>query len=133
MPKFSRRNILKTTVGATVLLGGTYGVHKMLTKSADIDVIKAQPLPIPKLLAGTKIDGQQVYNLTMQKGISVFVPGKETPTLGYNGNILGPTLLMNKGEDVVINVTNQLGEPTTTHWHGLHLPAKMDGGPYQTI
>ena len=40
---------------------------------------------------------------------------------------------MHKGDDVVINVSNQLGEPTTTHWHGLHLPAIMDGGPHQKI
>jgi bilirubin oxidase len=40
-------------------------------------------------------------------------------------------LLMRKGDEVVINVTNQLGEPMTTHWHSIHLPAIMDGGPHQ--
>ena len=63
----------------------------------------------------------------------VYVPGTNTATFAYNGNILGPTLLMHKGDEVVINVTNQLGEPTTTHWHGIHLPAVMDGGPHQVI
>jgi bilirubin oxidase len=33
----------------------------------------------------------------------------------------------------MINVTNQLVEATTTHWHGIHLPAEMDGGPHQPI
>ncbi len=133
MPKFSRRNILKVSVGAGVLLGGGYGAFRVLTKPAALDVIHSQPLPIPPLLTGTEIDGQKVYDLTMQKGVSNFVEGKETETWGYNGNILGPSLLMHKGDDVVLNVTNKLGEPTTTHWHGVHLPAKMDGGPYQVI
>ena len=74
------------------------------------------------------MDGKQIYDLTMQKGSMAYVSGMQTATFGYNGNILGPTLLMHKGDEVIINVTNQLGEPTTTHWHGLHLPAIMDGG-----
>ena len=101
--------------------------------SKAIGVIHSQPLPIPNLLTGKEIDGQKVYDLTMSRGAMVFVPGKKTVTWGYNGNILGPTMLMNKGDDVAINVTNQLGEPSTTHWHGLHLPAAMDGTPYQRI
>ena len=61
------------------------------------------------------MDGKQIYDLTMQKGSMAYVSGMQTATFGYNGNILGPTLLMHKGDEVVINVTNQLGEPTTTH------------------
>lgn len=101
--------------------------------STATNVIRSQPLPIPELLTGSDIGGQKVYDLTMQQGSMVYVPGTNTATFAYNGNILGPTLLMRKGDEVVINVTNQLGEPTTTHWHGIHLPAVMDGGPHQVI
>jgi len=45
----------------------------------------------------------------------------------------GPTLIMNKGDAVKLNVTNNLSEATTTHWHGFHIPAIMDGGPHQLI
>ncbi|MGR3290406.1 MAG: multicopper oxidase domain-containing protein, partial [Paracoccaceae bacterium] len=131
--KYSRRNILKTSAGAAVLLGGGFGVFKYLTKPPNLDVVQSQPLPIPPLLTGINVDGRQVYDLIMQRGSMEFVVGETTQTFGYNGDILGPTLMMNKGDDVVINVTNNLGEPTTTHWHGLHLPANMDGGPHQRI
>jgi hypothetical protein len=40
---------------------------------------------------------------------------------------------MQKGDSVVINVTNTMPFATTTHWHGMHLPAVMDGGPHQLI
>jgi FtsP/CotA-like multicopper oxidase with cupredoxin domain len=32
-----------------------------------------------------------------------------------------------------MNVRNDLPEPTTVHWHGMHLPAAADGGPHQPI
>jgi bilirubin oxidase len=32
-----------------------------------------------------------------------------------------------------MNVTNKLNESTTVHWHGMHLPSVMDGGPHQVI
>ena len=131
----SRRNFLRLLAGgAVVLLGGGYLLRDLFLKdhnpsSTATDVIRGQRLPIPDLLTGTEMDGKQVYDLTMQQGSMTYVPGKQTATFAYNGNILGPTLLMHKGDEVVINVTNQLGEPTTTHWHGIHLPAIMDGGP----
>jgi len=40
---------------------------------------------------------------------------------------------MNKGDVVNMNVTNKLNDSTTVHWHGMHLPAIMDGGPHQII
>jgi FtsP/CotA-like multicopper oxidase with cupredoxin domain len=96
-------------------------------------LITGQRLPIPELEAGEMIGGQRVFDLRIQRGSMAFVTGKQTPTFGYNGEMLGPTLVMDKGDDVVLNVTNNLGEPTITHWHGLHLPAVMDGGPHQRI
>ena len=131
----SRRTFLKLSAGGTVvLLGGGYLLRDQFLNdgnpsSTAPEVISGQRLPIPTLLTGTEIDGKQVYDLTMQQGSMDYVPGKTTATFAYNGNILGPTLLMHKGDEVVLNVTNQLGEPTTTHWHGIHLPAIMDGGP----
>jgi blue copper oxidase len=74
-----------------------------------------------------------VYDLTARRGFTEFFAGLPAPTLGYNGNLLGPVLRMRRGERVRLNVTNRLGEPTTCHCHGLHLPAIADGGPHQVI
>lgn len=91
------------------------------------------PLPIPPLMTGDTANGFREYNLMMRTGLTEFLDGVDTPTKGYNGSYLGPTLLLNKNELVSINVTNQTGMETTTHWHGLHLPADVDGGPHQTF
>jgi bilirubin oxidase len=82
---------------------------------------------IPDTLSGTTL------NLTVQSGTTTFFTGYNTPTYGYNGNLLGPTLLMNKGDSITINVTNNLPIPTTVHWHGFHVAARNDGGPLQNI
>jgi bilirubin oxidase len=77
-----------------------------------------------------------VYNLNVQNGTTQFWPNVNTPTYGINGPILGPTLIMSKGDTVTMNVTNNLtgnGNSTTMHWHGLHVPAMDDGGPHQLI
>ncbi len=84
-------------------------------------------LPIPPLMNGP------IYNLNMQNGTYQFNPGIISQTMGFNGNILGPTLVMNAGTNVSMNVTNSLGENTTVHWHGLHVAAENDGGPHTVI
>lgn len=49
--------------------------------------------------------------------------------IGYNGKSPGPVLRFKEGENVRINVTNNLDEMTSIHWHGLILPFKQDGVP----
>ncbi len=92
------------------------------------------PLNIPPLLEPTiDEDGTKNFTLTMQKGTTEFFPGKQTNTWGINGSYLGPTIRVSKGDQVSFDVINDLGETSTLHWHGMHLPAEMDGGPHQMI
>ncbi len=54
-----------------------------------------------------------------------------SPKLAYtvNGSIPGPTLRWKQGDTVTVRVTNTLDEETSIHWHGILLPANMDGVP----
>ena len=85
------------------------------------------PLFIPNTLSGGTIE------LNLDEGEVEFYNGFSTNTIGYNQDILGPTLILEKGNDVAFNVTNNLSETTTLHWHGLHVSADNDGGPHTTI
>ncbi len=76
---------------------------------------------------------EREFSLQLQEGLTRFLPDLDTPTLGFNGSYLGPTLRLRTGEPLVINVNNAMQEATTVHWHGLHLPAKQDGGPHQVL
>jgi FtsP/CotA-like multicopper oxidase with cupredoxin domain len=53
--------------------------------------------------------------------------------MAYNGSVPGPTLSVREGDRVVVHFRNDLAEPTTVHWHGLHLPAGADGSPYDPV
>jgi CopA family copper-resistance protein len=46
-----------------------------------------------------------------------------------NGSIPAPTLHWNEGDTVTLRVANTLDEDTSIHWHGILLPANMDGVP----
>jgi FtsP/CotA-like multicopper oxidase with cupredoxin domain len=47
--------------------------------------------------------------------------------LAYNGSIPGPTLKVQEGSEVVVNVENQGDLEATVHWHGLRLENRYDG------
>ncbi len=85
------------------------------------------PLFIPPTLTGT------TFNLNVQTGTQNFYPPNPTPTYGINGPFLSPTIIVNKGDVVTLNVNNGLPVATTMHWHGLHVAPENDGGPHQSI
>lgn len=90
--------------------------------------INAQTLiPIPDTLSGNPI------HITIKEGVKQFYNGFNTATIGYNGNYLGPTLILNKGQKLNFHVVNDLSDTTTTHWHGLHISPKNDGSPHNPI
>ncbi|MEM9365300.1 MAG: multicopper oxidase domain-containing protein [Planctomycetota bacterium] len=92
-----------------------------------------QPLEIPPLDEGTVIEGTRQFRLVVDESQKQLLPGMATNTAGISGPYLGPTLRMKRGDDVSILVENNLAEMTTMHWHGMHVPAKMDGTPHQEI
>jgi FtsP/CotA-like multicopper oxidase with cupredoxin domain len=53
--------------------------------------------------------------------------GLGIPGYGFNGQVPGPTIQAEVGDTLVVRLANNLPEPTTIHWHGLRVPANMDG------
>lgn len=88
---------------------------------------------LPALDTGTRKGNQVSFNLNLQRGEHSFFPDLKTPTFGINQAYSGPVIRVRKGDEAVFQVNNQLGETTALHWHGLRLPAAMDGGPHQVI
>ena len=128
----SRRTALKGLLATTAMTGSGLLLHDFFqSETAARDF--SNPLALPPLQTPRKENGVSIFDLSMQEGTSQLLPGVSTPTLGINGQFLGPTLKLTKGEKTRFNVTNKLKEPTTLHWHGLHLPARDDGGPHQVI
>ena len=68
------------------------------------------------------------YNLTVDR-VEIDTGDFVKKGVGYNGKSPGPVLRFKEGEEVSINVTNNLDETTSIHWHGLILPFQQDGVP----
>lgn len=59
--------------------------------------------------------------------------GVVSDAYAYNGSVPGPTVEVHEGDRVIIHFRNDLPEPTTIHWHGMHIPADMDGSPLNPV
>ncbi|MBJ2270053.1 copper resistance system multicopper oxidase [Pseudomonas sp. MF6772] len=76
----------------------------------------------PNVLAGKDFDlfiGETPVNIT----------GNPRTAMTINGGIPGPLLRWREGDTVTLRVRNKLKADTSIHWHGILLPANMDGVP----
>lgn len=74
------------------------------------------------VLAGTDFD---LYI----DSLGVNFSGRERTAMAINGSIPGPLLHWREGDTVTLRVHNRLPQDTSIHWHGILLPANMDGVP----
>jgi len=111
--KASRRTFVKG-LAATGLLGGL-GLWRTPAWAAS-------PIMLPKELRGTDFElliGETPVNIT----------GAARMAMTINGTMPGPVLRWREGDTVTLRVKNKLREDTSIHWHGIILPANMDGVP----
>jgi FtsP/CotA-like multicopper oxidase with cupredoxin domain len=75
------------------------------------------------------VDGGAVirYRLEADEIEWEIAPGRTVRGYGFNGQVPGPVLEAKQGVPLEIEFTNRLPEPTVIHWHGLRIPAAMDG------
>jgi bilirubin oxidase len=134
----NRRNFIKQTglgIGS-VALGGFSELgflHRDSFAQVNPEDQFARPFHLPPLNTGVR-DGSKIrFDLQIRQGESNFIFNLPTKTLGLNGDYLGPVLRAKRGDRVSFNVKNNFSEEVALHWHGMMLPAVMDGGPHQSI
>lgn len=125
---------LATGALATGILTGCDGVVSAPVVNTAGEIEFRNQLAIPPLDRGVVgADGVREFDLVADEWVTEFEPGVETNTWGFDGSYLGPTLAATVGDEVRVRVDNELQVATSVHWHGMHLPARMDGGPHQII
>jgi FtsP/CotA-like multicopper oxidase with cupredoxin domain len=67
------------------------------------------------------------YTLTASEFEWEIKPGKIIKAWGFNNQVPGPVLRAKKGDTLVVKLENKLAEATMIHWHGIRVPASMDG------
>jgi FtsP/CotA-like multicopper oxidase with cupredoxin domain len=65
--------------------------------------------------------------LEAREGTKTIGLSPPTPVWTYNGLTPAPLIDTKVGDRLIVHFKNALPEPTTIHWHGIRLPAAMDG------
>ncbi len=113
-PRPSRRTFVKG-----LAIGGAAASVGLLRQPAWAQSRQRQESAV---LSGTEFDlriGETEVNLT----------GAARTALTINDSLPGPLLRWREGDTITLNVSNSLDEDTSIHWHGILLPANMDGVP----
>lgn len=73
----------------------------------------------------------QVREFTLEAKVASWqlVSGVQTEAFTFNGTVPGPTIRAKEGDTIRVILKNSLPEETSIHWHGLHVPNRMDGVP----
>lgn len=109
----SRRDFLRASLGG----GAALGLHSLLPLAGCGHEAKRNLLQLPREMSGTTLTATAAMDGSFRLG----------------GALPAPTLRAQSGSTFSLAVMNQLGEPTNIHWHGLLVPADMDGHPKDLI
>ena len=115
---FTRRKFLETTsfalAGQTLLAQGLLPAWAQSMGDMNHHAHHAMP--------------KNTFDLNVEK-TSLPIGGQPGNTITVNGELPAPLLRWREGDEVTLNVTNHMDEPTSIHWHGILLPFNMDGVP----
>jgi FtsP/CotA-like multicopper oxidase with cupredoxin domain len=78
------------------------------------------------------VDGVNVFQLEASVIGWTILPQQSVEAYAFNRQVPGPRIEVTQGDRVRINVTNNLPEETSIHWHGLILPNEVDGAAGMT-
>ena len=115
---------------AAALVGASITAGQSTGSPAAGSVATQNRASLEKLLAERTVTptGQtRRFELTVKETAWELLPGVSTTAVTFNGTVPGPTIRVTEGDTVEIAVTNALDEPTSIHWHGLHVPNDQDG------
>ncbi len=113
---WSRRRLLRTAAGAALLSG----LERLLPAyaSAEVGATRGEP----------SLAGPHAIDLRIRRE-AIEIGGRMGAVTSINGSLPGPLVRLREGETATLRVTNELDEDSSIHWHGLLVPAEMDGVP----
>ena len=103
-----------------------------VTGAAAGGLLLASGLPARTAAARGSVQAEALRGNSFDLGIGyreVNYTGTPRQATVVNGGLPGPVLRWKQGETVTLRVTNSLARDSSIHWHGIILPANMDGVP----
>jgi blue copper oxidase len=132
-----RREFVKLSAGAASILAMPTALQSCMNNmNMDMNMaVDAVPVIEGAFSAPLSFPGVMTTNFSMtaKSNAAALINTQSASVLGYANGILGPTIKVNTGGNVSIPFQNQLSEETNIHWHGLLVPANMDGHPKDLV
>ncbi|MBP6563699.1 MAG: multicopper oxidase domain-containing protein, partial [Neisseriaceae bacterium] len=121
--------------GMTHDMGTMSGMHGGQAALMPIDAMPAGAALAPLALLPNRSRKLGLFQarLTAKPVTVTLADGKPTELWAYNDSVPGPQIVVTEGDTVEITFDNQLGQPTTVHWHGLPVPSDQDGNPQDPV
>ena len=106
--------------------GHPHAAHGPVVHAPAADVVQRYE---HDLAAAVPDPGRAVVPVTLGAGPTAWTiaPGAAFDAWAFNGQVPGPVIEGRVGDVLEIRLTNNLPEATSVHWHGLRVPASMDG------
>lgn len=111
------------SVVAAGVLAAACGTEPSVTMPSD----QTDPLALSAPVDTNPDPNVLEIDLEAREATKTYGDGPATPVWTFGGTIPGPLLDAKVGDRLVVRFKNSLPEPTTIHWHGIRLPAAMDG------
>ncbi len=108
-PKVGQQESEEPATFSTDIAGLDEAVSASVVELGDGDTFELRIVPVAKMLGEDRVR-----------------------MLSYNGSIPGPTLRVQQGSEITVDVRNDGDVEATVHWHGLRLDNKYDGVPFET-
>jgi FtsP/CotA-like multicopper oxidase with cupredoxin domain len=129
------------TIGAHDVAGAVMAPGMIMTRDTPAEAMRDMAAVNPDYLrysAPADARGDQPLEPRIEDGWKVFdletsviewniLSDQPVMAYAFNNQLPGPRIRVTEGDQVRINVTNNLPESTTVHWHGLVVPNAMDG------
>ena len=112
----SRRRFVQGLAGGALAIAG--GRHFAWAAAGDSP---------PAVDAGAILSGTE-FNLVIG-ALPINFTGQPAIATAVNGQVPAPLLRWREGDVITLRVSNRLSAPTSIHWHGMIVPADMDGVP----
>lgn len=136
-PNTKRRAILRASLASAMAAGSVWPFAALVPPDALAQPASANSGFVPDL----------IVELRAKRDTLRIWPGPTTRVWRYDGRVVAgdpsalsfvangyaPILRVRRGQKIRINFINELSEPTIIHWHGLTVPAALDGHPRDAI
>ncbi|WP_018691680.1 multicopper oxidase family protein [Algicola sagamiensis] len=139
-----RRKFLKYgTIGVSGAAIGATGFYsksasQMLTSKQTKSLDGYQHIMIPPLIEYPYSTTYRLPTFYVHQSTHMFFDEQSSTAVAmssmlYPTTYMAPTIKLKRGDRVDFEIKNMMNEATTNHWHGMHIPGPIDGGPHQEI